>query len=169
MKLPEHESLSAVSNLTQDQIIRGKKQPMQTTANFFSYVKTPKAHWYWLTLAFSLIAILLFFEISENMYPWAYLRYVVGAVFIAWLPGYTLTKVLFPECSRREKRLDVVERAGLSFGLSLAIVSIVGLLLNYTPWGIRLTPIVLSLSAIILALATIAVSREYQTEINSAD
>jgi uncharacterized membrane protein len=45
--------------------------------------------------------------------------------------------------------------------MSLALVPIVGLLLNYTPWGIRLTPIVLSLLALTLIFATVAIIKEY--------
>jgi uncharacterized membrane protein len=36
----------------------------------------------------------------------------------------------------------------------------VGLLLNYTPWGIRLDPIVVSLVALGLALALVAAVRK---------
>jgi len=43
-------------------------------------------------------------------------------------------------------------------------VPIVGLLLNYTPWGIRLTPITISLLALTLTLATVAMLREHQTK-----
>jgi hypothetical protein len=39
----------------------------------------------------------------------------------------------------------------------------VGLILNYTPWGIRLAPVTLSLLALTLIFATAALFREYQT------
>ena len=60
--------------------------------------------------------------------------------------------------------MDTIERAVLSFGISLALVSIVGLILNYTPWGISLTPIALSLLALTIVFATAAVLREYQAK-----
>jgi uncharacterized membrane protein len=40
--------------------------------------------------------------------------------------------------------------------------------LNYTPWGIRLTPIVLSLVALTAIFATAAVIREHQTRTQKA-
>jgi uncharacterized membrane protein len=46
--------------------------------------------------------------------------------------------------------------------MSIALVPIIGLLLNYTPWGIRLTPIVLSLTALTIIFATAAIVREHQ-------
>jgi uncharacterized membrane protein len=46
--------------------------------------------------------------------------------------------------------------------MSLALTPIVGLILNYTPWGITLTPITLSLLALTVILATAAILREHQ-------
>jgi len=72
--------------------------------------------------------------------------------------GHSFMKALFSE-----KELDSIERVALSIGMSLALVPIVGLLLNYTPWGIRLTPITVSLLAITVTFATAALIREHQT------
>lgn len=60
----------------------------------------------------------------------------------------------------------IIERTALSIGMSLALVLIVGLLLNYTPRGIRLTPIVLSLVALTVVFAVAAVLREHQISIS---
>ena len=62
------------------------------------------------------------------------------------------------------ENLDTIERIALSLGMSIALVPIIGLLLNYTPWGIRLTPIVLSLLALTLVFATTAIIREHQSK-----
>jgi uncharacterized membrane protein len=109
------------------------------------------------------------FAIAENTYPLVFIRYVLGGIFILWLPGYTFIKALFPTelpFKTSDRNLDIVERVVLSFGMSLALVPIVGLLLNYTPWGIRLTPITLNLTALTLTFATAAVIREYQLSNN---
>jgi uncharacterized membrane protein len=58
--------------------------------------------------------------------------------------------------------LESLERLALSIGISLAIVPLVGLLLNYTPLGIRLTPIVISLAAFTETMAFIALERRYR-------
>jgi uncharacterized membrane protein len=71
------------------------------------------------------------------------LRLVIGGLFVLFLPGYTLISTLFPK--RRD--LGHLERGALSIGLSLAVVPLIGLALNYTPWGIRLQPLLLFLSA----------------------
>ena len=49
-----------------------------------------------------------------------------------------------------EDTIDGIERIALSIGLSVAIVPLVGLVLNYTPFGIRFESIFVSLSLVIL-------------------
>lgn len=72
-------------------------------------------------------------------------RVVLGLPFVLFFPGYTLIAALYP----RRGDLDGIERLALSLGLSLAVVPLIGLVLNYTPWGIRLAPIVVSLTLFI--------------------
>jgi uncharacterized membrane protein len=42
----------------------------------------------------------------------------------------------------------------IALGLDIELTAIIGLILNYTPWGIRLAPITLSLLALTLVFAT---------------
>ncbi|OIB55753.1 DUF1616 domain-containing protein [Natrialba sp. SSL1] len=53
----------------------------------------------------------------------------------------------------RRSGIDGIERVALSFGLSIAITPLLGLVLNFTPWGIRLVPIMITVS-LFTALAT---------------
>jgi len=69
------------------------------------------------------------------------LRVAMGVPFVLLFPGYALVCALFP----KKADLEGVERLALSIGLSLAVVPLIGLVLNYTPWGIRLFPTLLSL------------------------
>lgn len=80
------------------------------------------------------------------------LRVVLGLPFVLFFPGYTLIAALYP----RRVDLDGIERLALSLGLSLAVVPLIGLVLNYTPWGIRLTPIVVSLTLFTAACSVAA-------------
>lgn len=89
------------------------------------------------------------------------LRVVVGFILVLFLPGYVLVSTLFP----RNGELDAIERIALSFGLSICVVVFVGLSLNYTPWGIRLGSILLTLSAFILVFTAVtAIRRIYIPE-----
>lgn len=55
--------------------------------------------------------------------------------------------------------IDSIERVALSFGLSIAVVPLLGLVLNFTPWGIRLLPILVSLSGFTLGMTAVAATR----------
>jgi uncharacterized membrane protein len=95
------------------------------------------------------------------------MRFALGIIFVLYLPGYTFIKALFPSkvpTKTSSENLDTIERVVLSLGMSLALTPIVGLILNYTPWGITLTPITLSLLALTVIFATAAILREHQTK-----
>ena len=77
------------------------------------------------------------------------IRIILGLPLVLFLPGYALIAALFP----RKDDLDGIERVALSFGLSIAITPLLGLALNYTPFGIRLTPVLIVLSVFTIALA----------------
>lgn len=79
-------------------------------------------------------------------------RIILGLPFLLFFPGYTLVAALFP----KKGSLGGVERVALSFGLSIAVVPLIGLILNYTPWGIRLEPILIALAVFIIATSGIA-------------
>lgn len=126
------------------------------------YIFSSKATWYWSIITLAMVTTITVFTIPEEAYPIVYIRYVLGSIFVLWLPGYSFIKALFPT-----KELDSVERISLSIGMSLALVPIVGLLLNFTPWGIRTTPVILSLLALTTTFATAAVIREHQNNNSS--
>ena len=78
-------------------------------------------------------------------------RVVLGLPVVLFFPGFTLLAALFP----RKESLNDIERFALSFGLSIVVVPLIGLALNYTPWGIRLYPILISLFIFIFAMSVI--------------
>jgi uncharacterized membrane protein len=82
----------------------------------------------------------------------SFLRVLFGIPMILFIPGYALIAALFPGT----RDIDSIERTALSFGLSIAVVPLTALALNYTPWGIRLDPVVISLSILTIGLCLIA-------------
>jgi uncharacterized membrane protein len=91
-------------------------------------------------------------------FPWVVSRWVLGLVFVLFIPGYAAVDALFP----KSRELSAIERFALSVGVSLALVPLIGLLLNFTPWGIRLTPIVISLTIFTVALALAGLERRFR-------
>ena len=132
--------------------------PKPVPTGLIAYTISSNAAWFWVVIALAISNIVAVFTIAENMYPYVYIRYLLGSVFVLFLPGYVLIRTLFPT-----KEIDNIERTALSIGISLALVPLVGLLLNYTPWGIKLTPIALSLLYLTLFLSIIGLIRDYQT------
>lgn len=87
-----------------------------------------------------------------NFLPSTVFRIILALPFLLFFPGYTLMAALFP----RQHQLGTIERIALSLGMSIVIVPLIGLALNYTAWGIRLEPVLYSLSIFIFATSIIA-------------
>jgi len=121
---------------------------------------------YLLTIAAATVTAIIVFLLPQSLYPWIYIRNFLGVIFVLFLPGYAFQKVLFPVNlpgeATSDNSLEIIERIGLSVGLSIALVSLVGLLLYYSPWKLDLTPIVLSLFALTLIFGTAGFARENQ-------
>lgn len=96
-----------------------------------------------------LILIVIFF-------PSNVLRIILVIPFLLFFPGYTLLLAIFA----RKEEIGGVERVVLSFGLSVAAVALIGLILNYTLWGISLEPILYSIVSLILITSIIAWLRQ---------
>lgn len=164
--LPDQQILNHILRLQEKDLIKLKPPQTQPPQSFTTYLNSNHAAWYWITVILTAATILLVFTVPEDAYPLVYARYVLGSIFVLWLPGYAFIKALFPQklpIKTSDKEIDTIERIALGIGMSIALVPIVGLLLNYTPWGIRLTPIILSLTGLTLTFATAAIIRQHQT------
>jgi hypothetical protein len=112
--------------------------------------------WLWvsfLTITLSLLAV----SLIPDLFPLSIVRWVLGSIFVLYLPGFSLIQLLFP----KGKEIDSLERFALSIGLSLALVPLIGLVLNFTPWGIRFAPIVASLGTFTTVALLAAAMRKY--------
>jgi uncharacterized membrane protein len=126
-------------------------EPLENAVMFLASVD---GVWYWVTLAITLASLAVVMLVKGG--PLMPIRYLLGAVSVLFMPGYSIVEALYP----RGDELAPLERLALSIGLSLAVVPLVGLILNYTPWGIRLIPVVVSNTALTIALLTVAALRK---------
>ena len=85
----------------------------------------------------------------------SFVRTALSLPLILFLPGYALIAMLFPE----KTGLEWLERIALSVGLSVAVVPLIGLVLNFTSWGIKEIPLLASLSVFTLLLSGLAYVR----------
>jgi len=169
--LPTQKVLERILRLHEEGKITLRSPIAPTPLKIIDYIRSSQAYWYWTTIILSLTTTILVLTIPEDAYPVVYARYVLGAIFVLWMPGYTFIKALFPikvPIPTSSTELDSIERIALSIGMSIALVPIVGLLLNYTPFGIRLIPITLSLLALTLTFATAAIIREHNANLKQS-
>ena len=124
--------------------------------SFLGYLASGYSAWFWAVVGFLGVMVASIYVIPQ-VYPFSYVRIVAGGVFTLYVPGFALIEALYP----MKDDLERLERLGLSLGLSLALVPLIGLVLNYTPWGIRLDPILVSLMLFTLALGVGGVYRKY--------
>ncbi len=80
------------------------------------------------------------------------LRVILGLPLLLFFPGYTLGAAVFPA----KNALDNILRVALSFATSVVVVPTIGLILVYTPWGLSLYPILVSLTIFIVVTSLVA-------------
>jgi uncharacterized membrane protein len=160
LELSESEILEAVLKLQARGEIKLEEQN-HNSPNLAAFT-IGKGLWYLLTIAAGAVTASLVFTIPENFYPWIYIRNFLGLIFVLFLPGYALAKALFPinlSGKTTSVELETIQRIALSVGLSIALISIVGLLLYYSPWGLSLPAIVISLFILTAVFATAGIVR----------
>jgi hypothetical protein len=108
------------------------------------------------SLALSYATVLVAYTISHDS-PVVAIRWVLGIMFVLFIPGYVALEALFP----RSADLTSIERLSLGVVLSIGLVPVVSLLLNYTPLGIKFTPVLISLTLVTTGCAIIALIRQY--------
>jgi uncharacterized membrane protein len=124
---------------------------------FVTFVFSIYNVWFWVVLgSVALMAASIYF--IPPVYPFVSIRYCVSGVFLLFLPGYVLMESFYPQV----KTLDIIERFALNIGMSLVLVPLIGLLLNYSFLGITVDNIFTSLSLLIIILSIIGVWRNFR-------
>lgn len=133
------------------------QEPIYQVDSALDYLFTPTlSMWLWLALGLTILAIIAVLSVPD-LFPFNIFRWVLGSIFVLYLPGYAFLQCLFPKSSE----IDNLERFALNVGVSLALVPLIGLLLNFTPWGIRLPSVTASLGAFTVVFALSAAARKY--------
>ncbi len=113
------------------------------------YLFSPYSFWFWEVVVATLSSMGSVLLLSGPLF---YVRIVLGGLMVLFLPGYLLVSVIYP----KNTTLDGLTRLVSSFVLSLAVVTLVGFVLNYTPFGISLGAVVLSLGTLTLLFALVS-------------
>ncbi len=110
--------------------------------------------WLEIVVTFTIFTLLVSYLVPSGS-PIVALRYVLGFVFIIFLPGYCLINILF----LGKNRLDIIEELTLSVALSFGLTGLIGLFLGLSPIGINFVSITVSLGVVVLVLAIVAFVR----------
>lgn len=110
---------------------------------------------FWIAIIATAAFLLTTFAFPEDDF-WSAAKRIAGAVFLFFVPGYAMVNVLIAR-----NRLSYIERMALSVGLSLAVVSVIGILLAYGVAGIRQEPIAASMSVFVAFVALLGAFRDF--------
>jgi len=86
----------------------------------------------------------------------------ISILLVLFVPGYVIVAALFPKSSE----IGWVERIVLSFGVSIGVLPLLGLALNFTPWGIRFASIVAAIGLFTIGVGATAYWRRMRLPAN---
>jgi len=136
------------------------EEPTHIKLNFLQFLSGKDNYWFWIIVAVSILSFVSIIYIPENQSPLSYIRYLLAFVLVAFLPGYCLTKTLFP----KQTTLDQIERITFSIGLSFALTTLMGLFLSFSSLGLTLSTTLPALTSIVVVLALLALMRSYKVQ-----
>lgn len=161
LQIPENEIVDCVLQLQARGEIRLMPQREAASQKTSGYLRRSGWNWYVITVVFLILTTTIVIVVPEKLYPVSVLRQIFGSTFVLWWPGFSLVKALFPSNSQMQS-LAFWEQVAFSICMSLAIASVASLILNYTPWGVRLIPLATVLVSVAMFFATIGLIREYR-------
>jgi len=122
---------------------------------FSGYLFSSRALWFWVSNILILASLMVVLVPTKTL---SYLRYILGSIFVLFITGYNLIEALYP----RGNDLEAITRLTLSIVSSMAMITVTGFILNYTPFAIRLEPIMITMALLTWGLAIFAISRKYK-------
>jgi hypothetical protein len=128
---------------------------------FPQYLASPYSTWFSGSIAMIAVAVALVFVplslISFFSEPVIYLRYFFGSVLVLFFPGYSLMEALFV----KKSPFDDLTKYALSLVMSLALVTLISLVLGFSPIGLETLPITVTIASFSVLLLFVGLSRRY--------
>jgi uncharacterized membrane protein len=82
-------------------------------------------------------------------------RVLFAGTYLLVVPGYAFVAALFPRASE----LSLLERGAFGVGASLALVGLLGIPLDATPWGVRVRTVLVAQALVVAVLLVLAAVR----------
>jgi hypothetical protein len=122
-----------------------------TKGHFFDYIlRSYNGLSLWLTTAATCLIMALVF-LLPNIEPWSYMRMITGAVFVLFIPGNALVQLLFAH-----RNMEQTEQMVLTVGLSIALISIIGLMLKYILSALTVESAIISIGMLSITISAVA-------------
>ena len=121
-------------------------------SSFMNYLFSRNASSFYTTIIIILATGLSYFAYDPIL---IYARYILGAFYVLFLPGYLIISNIY-----LGNKIDNIKMTVFSIGISIVIISIIGLALNYL-LSITLKPILIIETLIIISLSTTYLIRNY--------
>jgi len=148
--LPVIREMEQKKDLTLQEPIFEPMDPPKKLKDYF-FAKNYFAYESWITIAtIMLVLTLVLVDVRSGFF--FYVRYIIVCFFMLVLSGWALTSAMFPEL---DDNLRFLERVATAIGLSIVVLVLDGLFLNYT---FRFNPVSIALSLSIFILVCFIIS-----------
>lgn len=155
LQISQKEAVELLFTLEDKNKITFRDLNKKVNNNFQNSLFSLSALWYWVILVMTLVLYIASSTIIINNTVINYVRYIIGFSYIIFLPGYCTLINLY-----KKDDFSKIKLFTLSIGISLSLISIQGLILNY--FGlIDLLPIILLDIMLVLFLSTLALRKNY--------
>src|SRR5919112_2183974 len=135
-----------------------------TKGPFFHYImRSYNGLSLWLTTAATCLITAMVF-LLPSIEPWSYMRIITGAVFVLFIPGNALVQLLFAH-----RNMEQTAQMVLSVGLSIALVSIIGLMLKYILLALTVESAVVSIGMLSITFSAVASYNQFLSSKGSND
>ncbi len=124
--------------------------------SIIEYIKSIDSLW------FHILIIVLIITILSFVLDLTLIRIIMGTLFLLFLPGYLLLEFLYPTGS-----LHSLEKIAFSISLSMVLVSLLGLIMNFTPTGILSLETIVLIAIVNLALGVLVLLRKYDLTLHA--
>ena len=113
--------------------------------------------WFWVITILAVVTTAVLLDVTEQSSSIYYMRPLLSSVLVLYVPGYSMTRALFTKTE-----LDSIEKTSLSIVMSVSLVLAIAFIFNYTPWGVKLVPVTLSLLVVTLLSSIVGLVRDYR-------
>jgi len=145
---------SQLKQLISAGIVEVKEPQLSNFSAYLSSWEYGLKLWFFAVTTLASVAVV---ELLELGFPWVVLRWVAATFLLLFAPGFAVTWTLFPSKQQQSN----LNRLALTIAISLFLVPVIGLVLNYSVIGIQSSPVALIVGAMTEGFLFVGAYREF--------